>query len=94
LFALNSDFIQDRAARVALLTKEMKLASDDERISVMVRKILCRNPTESEITQAQAFMTEATANSTAADGAAPDPERAWGLLAHALLASNEFTFLD
>ena len=94
LFALNSDFIQDRAARVATITKEMKLASDDERIMVMVRKILCRNPTESEMAQAKAFMTEATANVTTADGSAAAPERAWVLLAHALLASNEFTFLD
>ncbi len=94
LFALNSDFIQDRAARVAMLTKEMNLASDDERIAVMVRKILCRNPTDSEIAQAKAFMTEATANSTTANGAVTDPERGWVLLAHALLASNEFTFLD
>ena len=94
LFALNSDFIQDRAARVATITKEMKLASDDERIQVMVRKILSRNPTESEMAQAKAFMTEATANSTTANGATIDPERGWTLLAHALLASNEFTFLD
>jgi hypothetical protein len=28
------------------------------------------------------------------DGAAVDPERSWTLLAHALMASNEFTFLD
>ncbi|MFO1003442.1 MAG: PSD1 and planctomycete cytochrome C domain-containing protein [Planctomycetaceae bacterium] len=94
LFALNSDFIQDRAARVALLTKDVKLASDDERIRVMVRRILCRNPTESEIAQAKAFMTEATASSTTENGVVKDPERSWVLLAHALLASNEFTFLD
>jgi hypothetical protein len=61
---------------------------------LMVRKILCRNPTESEIAQAKAFMTEATADSTTANGAVIDPERGWVLLAHALLASNEFTFLD
>jgi hypothetical protein len=94
LFALNSDFIQDRAARLAVSTKEMKLASDAERITVMVRKALGRNPTESEIAQAGMFMTEATANTTTPEGAATDPERGWVLLAHALLASNEFTFLD
>ena len=94
LFALNSDFIQDRAARLAASTKEMKLASDAERITVMVRKVLGRNPTESEIAQASRFMTEATANTTTPESAAADLERGWGLLAHALLASNEFTFLD
>jgi hypothetical protein len=78
-----------------MLTKEMNPASDDERIAVMVRKILCRNPTESEIRlRRRAFMMEATADSTTANGAVIDPERGWVLLAHALLASNEFTFLD
>ena len=94
LFALNSDFIQDRAARLAVSTKEMNPASDADRITVMVRKALGRNPTESEIAQAGKFMTEATANTTTPEGAATDPERGWVLLAHALLASNEFTFLD
>ena len=94
LFALNSDFIQDRAARLAVSTKEMNPASDADRITVMVRKALGRNPTESEIAQAGTFMTEATANTTTPEGAATDPERGWVLLAHALLASNEFTFLD
>jgi hypothetical protein len=94
LFALNSDFIQDRAARLAVSTKEMNPASDADRITVMVRKALGRNPTESEIVQAGTFMTEATANTTTPEGAATDPERGWVLLAHALLASNEFTFLD
>jgi mono/diheme cytochrome c family protein len=94
LFALNSDFIQDRAARLAVSTKEMNPASDADRITVMVQKALGRNPTESEIAQAGTFMTEATANTTNPEGAATDPERGWVLLAHALLASNEFTFLD
>jgi hypothetical protein len=30
----------------------------------------------------------------APDKPAPDPERGWILLAHALMASNEFMFLD
>ena len=94
LFALNSDFIQDRAARLAVSTKEMNLASDAERIKVMVRKALGRNPNDSEIAQAGTFMTEATAYTTTPEGVATDPERGWVLLAHALLASNEFTFLD
>jgi hypothetical protein len=94
LFALNSDFIQDRAARLAASTKELNLASDDERITVMVRKALARNPSDSEIAQARTFMTEATASTTTPEGGATDAERGWVLLAHALLASNEFTFLD
>lgn len=94
LFALNSDFIQDRASRLASLTKQMNPASDEDRIVAMVRRTLCRNPTESEVAQAQKFLSASIPATTPADGAAVDPERSWMLLAHALMASNEFTFLD
>ena len=94
LFALNSDFIQDRASRLAAVTKQMKPASDEDRIVGMVRRALCRTPTESEVDKAKKFLSEAIPATTTADGAAADPERSWILLAHALMASNEFTFLD
>ena len=94
LFALNSDFIQDRALRLASLTKQVNPGSDEDRITAMVRRALCRNPTASEIGQARKFLNEAVSNTTTADGSAVDPERSWRLLAHALMASNEFTFLD
>ncbi|MEJ7593394.1 MAG: PSD1 and planctomycete cytochrome C domain-containing protein [Planctomycetaceae bacterium] len=94
LFALNSDFIQDRAVRMASLTKQMNLSTDDHRIVAMVRRTLCRNPTESEVAQAKKFLQDASATTTTADGVAADPDRSWILLAHALMASNEFTFLD
>ena len=94
LFALNSDFIQDRATRLASLTKQSNPATDDDRIVALVRRTLCRNPTESEVGQAKKFLNEAVSSTPAADGAAADPERPWRLLAHALMASNEFTFLD
>ena len=98
LFALNSDFIQDRALRLATLTRDLNAASDDDRIVAMVRRTLCRNPTESEVVRAKKFLTDAV-TSTPTDGAATeeaaaDPERGWILLAHALMASNEFSFLD
>lgn len=94
LFALNSDFIQDRAARLAELTRQMQLASDEERIVAMVRKTLCRDATREEIDQAKKFLTEASQTDATAGESAVDLERSWILLAHALLASNEFTFLD
>jgi len=94
LFALNSDFIQDRATRLAALTKQANYATDDERIAAMVRKTLSRNPTESELAQARKFLSDAAAAVKTKDNAAPDAERSWGLLAHALMASNEFMFLD
>jgi hypothetical protein len=94
LFALNSDFIQDRAAHLAALTKPKNPASDEERIVALVRRTLCRNPSESEVDQAKKFLSDALPAAATADGAAADPELRWRLLAHALMASNEFTFLD
>ncbi|MDG2128178.1 MAG: PSD1 and planctomycete cytochrome C domain-containing protein [Fuerstiella sp.] len=94
LFALNSDFIQDRAAQLASITKQPHSASEKHRIEAMVRRTLCRNPTDSEVEQATAFLRESVSSTTTPDGAAVDPERGWILLAHALMASNEFTFLD
>ena len=94
LFALNSDFIQDRASRLASLTLQMKLDSDDQRIIEMVRRTLCRTPNASEIEQARRFLKDAGTFAPSSDAKPTDPERSWVLLAHALLASNEFTFLD
>ncbi|HEY3963401.1 MAG TPA: DUF1553 domain-containing protein, partial [Planctomycetaceae bacterium] len=94
LFALNSDFIQDRAAHLAALTKPKRPASDEERIVALVRRTLCRNPSESEVGRAKKFLDDAVPPAATADGAAADPELRWRLLAHALMASNEFTFLD
>ncbi|MFO0940427.1 MAG: PSD1 and planctomycete cytochrome C domain-containing protein [Pirellulales bacterium] len=81
LFALNSDFIQDRAAKLAELTAGMKLNSSELRIAALVQRILGRQPTDSELDQMKAYI---------AQGA----ESSWTSLAHALLASNEFVFLD
>jgi hypothetical protein len=94
LFALNSDFIQDRAARMASLTKQLNLANDDQRIAAMVQRILCRHPNAFELERANAFLRDASQGESNADGTPIDPERRWVHLAHALLASNEFTFLD
>jgi hypothetical protein len=94
LFALNSDFILDRATRMAALTRELKLASDDDRIVAMVRKVLSRNPNQVEVERARRFLDETSEPAEPADGSAADPERRWIHLAHALLASNEFVFLD
>jgi len=99
LFALNSDFIQDRATRVSSLTKQMNLPTDEERIVALVRKVLGRTPTGFEVDRAKDFLNEANGAATNGaatntDGSPIDPERRWTQLAHALLASNEFLFLD
>lgn len=93
LFALNSDFILDRAARMATLTQEMKLATDDDRIVAMFRKILSRSPSDVEVQRAKKFLSDSV-EPKVGEPTAADTERTWIQLAHALLASNEFIFLD
>lgn len=90
LFALNSDFIQDRAAKLATLTQQSGQPNEDQRIVDMVRRVLCRTPNDAEIQQAKKFLADAITDPSTAN----NPDRPWTLLAHALLASNEFTFLD
>lgn len=90
LFALNSDFIQDRATKLAALTRQANPTGDDQRIVDLVRRALCRTPDEEEVRQAAKFLADSASDPASAN----DPERRWVLLAHALLASNEFTFLD
>ncbi|MBL8813736.1 MAG: PSD1 domain-containing protein [Planctomycetaceae bacterium] len=90
LFALNSDFIQDRATKLAALTRQANPTGDDQRIVDLVRRALCRTPSDEEVRQAAKFLGDSASDPASAN----DPERRWVLLAHALLASNEFTFLD
>jgi Protein of unknown function (DUF1553) len=137
LFALNSDFIQDRAAKLASTTKELNLATAADRITELIRRVLGRNPTNFELDRAAEFLQQAAArsdsvnsttssvasssvatnavatNTVAANTVAANAdnqvngtasannqasevnaERPWVQLAHALLASNEFIFLD
>jgi cytochrome c553 len=92
LFALNSEFIQDRAAKIASSTKKDPDQAKPERIAELFRKILGRMPKSDEEQLALKFIDDA--NQTIIEGQAPDPEKGWAQLAHALLASNEFTFID
>ncbi|MFN9345028.1 MAG: DUF1553 domain-containing protein, partial [Planctomycetota bacterium] len=92
LFALNSEFIQDRAAKIASSTKKDPDQAKPERIAELFRKILGRAPKADEEQLALSFIDES--NQTVIEGQAPDPEKGWAQLAHALLASNEFTFID
>ena len=100
LFALNSDFIQDRAVKLAALTKALNLETDEARIVALFRRTLGREPNGNELEQVKGFVNDTggfvspSEGITVPDGAVKDPEGRWAQLAHLLLASNEFTFLD
>ncbi|MCE2799444.1 MAG: DUF1549 and DUF1553 domain-containing protein, partial [Planctomycetaceae bacterium] len=92
LFALNSEFIQDRAAKIASATKKDATQSKTDRISELFQRILGRRPNADEEQLALKFIDESSQASI--EGQATDSEKGWTQLAHALLASNEFTFID
>jgi len=83
LYALNSDYIQDRAKALVKLAEVKNAKSDEDRARAIYRRIYSRAPSDREIGAALEFVTEAK-----------DAAAAWAQLAHALLASNEFHFVD
>jgi mono/diheme cytochrome c family protein len=83
LYALNSDYIQDRAKALAGLPDVKQAGSDQARITALYRRAYSRPPAERELQTALDYVTKAS-------GA----DAAWVQLAHALLASNEFHFVD
>lgn len=80
LFALNSDFVQDRA--VALIKPLSNVKEVDERIRDVYRRAYSREPSLQEIAAAKKFIGNR------------EGEEPWRELAHVLLASNEFVFVD
>ena len=96
LYALNSNFIQDRAAAVAKLAVDA-VAADQDRVEWLYRRIYLRSPDQTELELAIAFVTRPpdegkAINSDKAE--VSDGTDRWAQLAHAMLASNEFMFLD
>jgi PAS domain-containing protein len=89
LFALNSTFIQDRAAEFAKLSDKLAYDEDsrmEERVRFMYRRAYAREPDSIELHTAITFIDNRINGET--------HEQRWQLLAHALLASNEFVFVD
>jgi cytochrome c553 len=100
LFALNSEFIQDRAMKFASLSQRMNQGSNEARIALLFRRAFGRDPKKSELEQALHFLLgeqstgEQNNNAEGTVGTHSGVDARWIQLAHALLASNEFTFLD
>ncbi len=101
LFALNSDFIQDRADQLAALSE--KLGTENERIVWLFCRLYARDPGAEELLLATSFLHSEDGQQSDPSAAAPgrhglhsravDSTR-WSRLAHVLLAANEFVFID
>lgn len=98
----NSPFAIRRAESAASLSGQPGFGDTDrQRLDTLYSRILARRPTDHERSQAIEFLAAQTAalRGDAADtpipsGTAGPHERAWRDLAQALLASNEFLYLE
>lgn len=85
LFALNSDFIQDRAVKLAAHSSIASLEDSEQRIVQLYRRVYSRSPDPLELELALKYVTSASKT---------DRSGNWQRLAHILLAANEFVFVD
>ena len=85
LFALNSKFIQDRAAVMTKLKVFTAAKSDLARVELLYQRTFSRLPTDDEVQLALRYVQSQSENSKTTP---------WQRLAHVLLAANEFVFVD
>lgn len=86
LFVLNSPFMTDAATALANRVGE-SAKEDSDRIELLYELILCRAPSHEETNVAEEFVRAATKG-------AKGELRAWDQLAQAMLAANEFCWID
>ena len=82
LYALNSDYIQNRAAALIRLPA-LKNQQNADRVQALYQRVYARSASSEEIESAVKFIQQSE-----------KPDNAWKQLAHAMLASNEFHFVD
>jgi hypothetical protein len=85
LFALNSAFIQDRASRLASRQDIVAAKSDAEQVRLLYQHTISRSPEPPELQLALRYIQSQDENSKT---------NPWQRLAHALLATNEFIYVD
>jgi Protein of unknown function (DUF1553)/Protein of unknown function (DUF1549)/Planctomycete cytochrome C len=93
LFALNSEFIQDRAAKLAKLAEEHSTDAT-ARIQWLYQRVYSRSPDEDELKLSLKFVSPAVAEVASAPAPSEAGASKWQQLAHVLLAGNEFVFVD
>ena len=87
LFALNSEFIQDRARALAAREEVAQAKSDAGRVSALYQCAFSRLPDEEEMRIALQYIHGSS-------GEGNSRGRPWELLAHVLLATNELVYVD
>ena len=90
LFALNSEFIQDRALKLERSSQSAVGDNDTLRVEWFYRRLFSRNPEPEDVEIAIRFVRPSSAQANSEKSTS----NGWQRLAHALLASNEFIFVD
>ena len=83
LFALNSNFVMNRARALAKLPGLQKAKTFEDKLACLYHHTYSRDPDPQETQLALEYLQTAQ-----------DKDAAWEQIAHALLASNEFHFVD
>ncbi|MBM3845810.1 MAG: DUF1553 domain-containing protein [Verrucomicrobia bacterium] len=86
LFSLNSDFIQDRSRTLGKLAEQAAGGETARGIKHLYSRILAREPDLTELNRMLAFLEQGEAGKSSG--------LPWNAAAHALLAANEFNFID
>jgi len=86
LHLFNSPFVLSQATKLAELLIASS-AEEDERVTLAFRHVLSRTPTQPEFEQARQLVRQ-TQNELNSE------DKAWATLAQALLATNEFRYVD
>lgn len=85
LYLLNNPFLTQQSAALIANLPQATLQTPEEAVRVIFRRILLRDPTPAEISDALPLV-----RSPSGEGRAEN----WALLAHSLFATNEFLFVE
>jgi len=95
LFMMNSPFTVEQAKYLARRPEVQAVKDDTQRIKLLYRIALGRQPESDELSDGLAFVRRPS-NQTALAATSPDPDKldAWDEYAQVLLMTNEFCFVD
>ncbi|MDX2037635.1 MAG: DUF1553 domain-containing protein [Isosphaeraceae bacterium] len=95
LFMLNDAIVLDAAKDLGDAAARLAPADDGERVRMLYRRILARDPSEPEVDRALGHLSRFH-EVLLREGVDPEqrPLQAWSTIAQALLASSEFLYLD
>jgi hypothetical protein len=93
LFLLNSPMVHSQATALA---KDVlaRFEPSNERIRAMFRILYARQPTEAELNRSLHFLETAATQLQAVSDPAEKSVREWSALGRALMAANEFLYID